>query len=197
MRYFCIDTSNGASISVVDFDGKSLNVLAEENMFESQMHSEYLGSMLESVLKKLSVERVDQLGIDRVVCGVGPAPFTGLRSGLVTARVLGFTCGEKVLGVCSLDVLALQGFDFYKGSMDKEISQIFVATDARRKEIYYGLYEPNGENDVKLIGEVGVEKPELVSKYIAENAEILPKNIGLGCVKYNEFFKRRLKLQCM
>lgn len=36
MRYFCVDTSNGASVCVVDFDGHTLNILAEENMYDSQ-----------------------------------------------------------------------------------------------------------------------------------------------------------------
>ncbi len=48
--------------------------------------------------------------LDAVAVGTGPAPFTGLRAGLVTARALGFAVGVPVHGVGSLEVLAAQAF---------------------------------------------------------------------------------------
>ena len=41
-----------------------------------------------------------------VAVGVGPGPYTGLRVGLVTARVLGSALGIPVHGICTLDVIA-------------------------------------------------------------------------------------------
>ncbi len=43
-----------------------------------------------------------------VAVGVGPGPYTGLRVGVVTARVLGAVLGIPVHGVCSLDVIAAE-----------------------------------------------------------------------------------------
>ena len=70
--------------------------------------------------------------ISRVAVGVGPGPFTGLRVGIVTARTLGAVLGVPVVGVCSLDVLG--------PAVDAD-GAFLVATDARRKEVYWAAYD--------------------------------------------------------
>ena len=67
---------------------------------------------------------------DGVVVGVGPGPFTGLRVGIVTARALSHALGIPAYGACSLDALAAPG--------------IAVATDARRREVYWAAYDAAG-----------------------------------------------------
>lgn len=44
--------------------------------------------------------------LDRLVAGIGPGGYTGLRMGLVTARVLAFSLGLDAAGVSTLDALA-------------------------------------------------------------------------------------------
>jgi tRNA threonylcarbamoyl adenosine modification protein YeaZ len=67
---------------------------------------------------------------DGIVVGLGPGPFTGLRVGIVTAKTMGHALGVPVHGVCSLDALATPG-----GA---------VATDARRREVYWARYDAAG-----------------------------------------------------
>ena len=66
-----------------------------------------------------------------VAVGVGPGPFTGLRVGVVTALTLGST-GTVTHGVCSLDIVAAE--------VDRD-TPFIVATDARRREVYWALYD--------------------------------------------------------
>jgi len=87
--------------------------------------------------------------IDQVVVGMGPGPFTGLRVGISFAQGFAWARNIPLIGICSLDAIA-HGI---------EIDEFIVATDARRKEVYWAIYK-NGER----ISDLGVGKPaELVS----------------------------------
>jgi tRNA threonylcarbamoyl adenosine modification protein YeaZ len=85
--------------------------------------------------------------LTEVAVGVGPGPFTGLRVGVVTALTLGSTLGLRTHGVCSLDILAAELVQ--DGGIEAEF---LVATDARRKEVYWAHYRPQGERAERLDG---------------------------------------------
>ncbi len=73
-----------------------------------------------------------------MAAGTGPGPYTGLRAGLVTARVLGSALGVPVCGVCTLDVIAADAAAAAGGR------EFIVATDARRREVYWARYDASG-----------------------------------------------------
>ena len=125
-----LDTATPAvTVAVCDGD----RVLAESTAPDDRRHGELLAPAIESVLRDAGVTVGDLAGI---AVGVGPGPFTGLRVGLVTARMLGAVLGVPVHGVCTLDALAL----------DAGIEGPFlVATDARRKEVYWAAYDGSSE----------------------------------------------------
>ena len=66
---------------------------------------------------------------DRVVVGMGPGPFTGLRVGIAFARAFAAARNIEVTGVCSLDAIFVNQDEYT------------VAIDARRKEIYWARYK--------------------------------------------------------
>ena len=82
--------------------------------------------------------------IDQVIVGMGPGPFTGLRTGIVFAQSFAFAQGLPVHGICSLDAIAY----------GIELPEFIVATDARRKELYWAKYV-----DGKRVGEPLVTAP--------------------------------------
>lgn len=121
-----LDTATPA-VTVAVYDGA--RVLAESTAPDDRRHGELLAPAIKSVLHQAGVTVGDVSGI---AVGVGPGPFTGLRVGLVTARMLGAVLEVPVHGVCTLDALAL----------DAGIEGAFrVATDARRKEVYWAAYD--------------------------------------------------------
>jgi tRNA threonylcarbamoyl adenosine modification protein YeaZ len=88
---------------------------------------------------------------DRVVVGMGPGPFTGLRVGIAFARTFALAREIPVIGVCSLDAI------------DTGKSDYTVAIDARRKEIYWARYE----GGVRVEGP-SVSKPDEVKDFIID-----------------------------
>jgi len=63
--------------------------------------------------------------LDRLVAGTGPGGYTGLRMGLVTARVLAFSLGLDAAGVSTLDALAA-GAPGAEPLLDARRGQVFA-----------------------------------------------------------------------
>ena len=123
------DTATPA-VSVALHDGE--RVISAASALDARRHSELLTPMIAKVLADAGVPRTD---LDAVAVGVGPGPYTGLRVGVVTARVLGSVLGLPVHGVCSLDIIAAS-----VGSG----REFLIATDARRQEVYWARYDAAG-----------------------------------------------------
>lgn len=113
-------------VSVAVHDGD--RVVGEASGSGPMAHGELLAPAIAEALEQAGVAMAD---VTDVAVGVGPGPFTGLRVGVVTALTLGST-GITTHGVCSLDILAAE--------LDRD-GPFIVATDARRKEVYWALYD--------------------------------------------------------
>ena len=94
------DTATPA-VSVALHDGE--RVISEAFAADARRHGELLAPMIAKVIADAGASRAD---LTAVAVGVGPGPYTGLRVGVVTARVLGAVLGIPVYGVCSLDIIA-------------------------------------------------------------------------------------------
>jgi tRNA threonylcarbamoyl adenosine modification protein YeaZ len=136
-----LDTSTPAVSVAVCRDGKAL---ASEAVVDARRHNELLAVHVEAVLARAGVTPRQ---LDAVAAGVGPGPYTGLRVGLMTARALAHALGIPAHGICSLDVLA-------RAAARQIGSEFVVATDARRKEVYWASYV-NGER----VSGPSVDKP--------------------------------------
>src|SRR5271170_5799717 len=108
-------------------------VLAGQTTVSSRRHGELLAAMIEQVLAAGGAARTD---LEAIAVGTGPGPYTGLRAGLVTARVLSSALGIPAVGVCTLDVIARAAAPAAAGR------EFIVASDARRKEVYWARYDP-------------------------------------------------------
>jgi tRNA threonylcarbamoyladenosine biosynthesis protein TsaB len=157
-----------AFVTVALHDGNA--VVAEARSEQRMKHGEQLAPLIERVLLAAGVVRQD---LTALAVGTGPGPFTGLRVGLVTARTLALVLEIPAYGVCSLDVIALEAADGLRFTTD-----LVVATDARRKEVYLAAYDEQG---TRLSGPV-VDKPDAV-------ATDLPV-AGEGGVLYPDAFTR-------
>lgn len=96
---------------------------------DARKHGELL---MPGVLAACAQARIELRDLDAVVVGIGPGPFTGLRVGMVTAAALGDALDLPVHGVCSLDAIAVEA------ACGQPLA---VVTDARRREVYWALYD--------------------------------------------------------
>ncbi|GAB2760253.1 tRNA (adenosine(37)-N6)-threonylcarbamoyltransferase complex dimerization subunit type 1 TsaB [Nocardioides pakistanensis] len=159
------DTATPA-VTVAVYDGQ--DVVGQRTTVDAMRHGELLAPSISAVLEEAGIVRQD---LTAIAVGVGPGPFTGLRVGLVTARTLGAVLHIPVYGVCTLDVLAAEAVD--AGTV---AGRFHVATDARRKEVYFAAYDADG---VRLDGP-HVVKPAAV----ATDGPV----VGRGAVLYPDAF---------
>lgn len=126
-----IDTSDGVSVALCRGDA----VLARAEGADPRRHAETLAPSIEAVLAGAGAAPRD---LEAIAVGTGPAPFTGLRVGLVTARALARALGVPAVGVCSLDALARQAFDALGEAAAP--GEVLAVGDARRREVYVARY---------------------------------------------------------
>ncbi len=182
MLLLALDTS-GAQVTVALHDGTA--VLARRSTPDARRHAELLAPSIVAVLGEAGAERRD---VSAVAVGVGPGPFTGLRAGIVTARVLGLALGVDVLGVCSLDALALQvapelpevAGPHGQVPEDADVGRFAVATDARRHELYWALYAPGPDGAPRRLDGPAVTAP-------TELPDEVPV-LGRGAALYPDLF---------
>jgi len=137
-----VDSSTAAvTAAVVRVTADGVAPLASRRTVDAKAHGELLAPQVHAVLAEAGVRARE---LTAVVAGLGPGPFTGLRVGLVTAAALGQALDIPTYGVCSLDGL---GFG--------QAGTVLVATDARRREVYWALYR----DGVRLRGPA-VAKPD-------------------------------------
>ena len=162
------DTSS-PTVTVAVHDGT--DVVTEHTSERQMKHGEQLAPLIETALASAGLIRQDLTAIG---VGVGPGPFTGLRVGLVTARTLGHVLELPVYGVCSLDVLAVEAVAVR--AVDGEFA---VASDARRKEVYFATYDDDGR---RLTGPI-VDKPAALAidgAVVGEGASLYPEAFPQG-----------------
>jgi tRNA threonylcarbamoyl adenosine modification protein YeaZ len=138
-----LDTSQGTSVAVL-VDGK---VVAESADPNPMRHAENIGTLIASCIEQAGVSAAE---VTDVAVGIGPGPFTGLRVGIAAAKMFAAGSKARLHGVGSLEAIA------YNLSLTEPT---LVIADARRSEVYFGLYQGKSPNGVpKALLVPGVSK---------------------------------------
>lgn len=133
MIVLALDTA-GVWCSAAIFDGQRDLVLSERSEELGKGHAERLMGLLDAVLADAGVplQAVERIGVT-----IGPGSFTGIRTGVATARGLGLALGVPTAGVTTLHILAAAAASDYPGGA------ILAAIDAKRGEIYAQVFGPD------------------------------------------------------
>jgi tRNA threonylcarbamoyladenosine biosynthesis protein TsaB len=167
-----IDTSAGTAVAVL-VDGV---VASESYDANSMQHAEQIGIQIQQGLEAAKKKSSD---VSAVAVGVGPGPFTGLRVGIAAAKMFAEGVSAPIYGVGSLDAIA------FANSLDQPT---LVLTDARRSEVFFGLYQgktPAGVPKtllgpgVKKQAELEVQLKAAGHSYVLANTQVSAANLGL------------------
>jgi tRNA threonylcarbamoyl adenosine modification protein YeaZ len=167
-----IDTSAGTAVAVL-VDGV---VASESYDANSMQHAEKIGIQIQQGLEAAKKKSSD---VSAVAVGIGPGPFTGLRVGIAAAKMFAEGVSAPIYGVGSLDAIA------FANSLDEPT---LVLTDARRSEVFFGLYQgktPAGVPKTLLVpgvkkqAELEVQLKAAGHSYVLANTQVSAANLGL------------------
>ncbi|WP_035720086.1 tRNA (adenosine(37)-N6)-threonylcarbamoyltransferase complex dimerization subunit type 1 TsaB [Gordonia shandongensis] len=171
-RVLAIDTATSAVVTgVVEFAGAdvtAIDTLAERVVTDQRRHAEVLTTLMREVLDESGTAPTD---LRAVVVGCGPGPFTGLRVGMATGAAYADALGLPAYGVGTLDAINDAADTAAAETAERAGTGIrrLVLTDARRREVYWALYEgveqiigPEVSAPDSLVGRLAERPPETV-----------------------------------
>jgi len=133
--------------------------------------------------------------VDRIAVGVGPGTFTGLRIGIATARALAQARGIPLVGVSTLQSLALAGpraglLTPRSEGLPPGLDVVLPVLDARRGEVFAASWriDEAEEFDSALLTPRAIA-PEALAELVAPlGASTLA--IGDGAIAFREVLER-------
>lgn len=178
MKMLAMDTSTWSlALAVMDED----RVLGEFNTTLAKNHSLRLMPAIDSLLAQLDLKPSD---LKRVAVAQGPGSYTGVRIGLTTAKSLAWALAIPIAAVSSLQVVAQNGVGFP--------GQIIPLFDARRGQVYTGVYATDQEGGIAYPVEADRLQllDELLASLTAKEGHYL--FLGEGVTKHEEQIRESL-----
>lgn len=176
MQTLVIDTSYGSTVGVVGHEP-----IVET---DSRTHVEKLQVNIAEAVRRAGLGPSD---IDRIVVGVGPAPFTGLRAGIVAAKALAFATGARLVGQ---DVLSPQAL-VRSSDADGCHHLTLAVNDARRRQLYFTLLD--GSETPRTLIDMDIDYPDSIVERVNRTVARLNEEhgedyvidvVGHGAAKY-------------
>ncbi|MFY1635953.1 tRNA (adenosine(37)-N6)-threonylcarbamoyltransferase complex dimerization subunit type 1 TsaB [Solwaraspora sp. WMMB335] len=171
MLVLVLDSSTPAvTAALAEVTDVDVRLAASRCTVDARAHGELLSPQIAAVLAEAGA---GPAGLTAVVAGLGPGPFTGLRVGLATAASIAHALDIAAYGVVSLDALGREaGTDTGLGG-----GPVLVATDARRRELYWAVYA-----DGQRVTEPAVDTPAVVGRVLPGLG--VTAAVGDGALRY-------------
>src|SRR3989338_5286733 len=179
MKILAIETSTlSGSVALLEDE----QLIAESTTCIKKTHAERLLPSIKNLLDSAHTKIED---IDGFALTIGPGSFTGLRIGLSTIKGLSWSLNKPVVGVSTLEALAMN-----LPYSDKPVCPML---DARKKEVYAAVYKCNVTQGISLepiciMPDTAISPDNLINK-IKEPTIFL----GDGIKVYGNLIKDMLK----
>jgi len=149
-----IETATNVCSIALTGDGQLLS-LRESTIRNS--HAAVITRFIDEVIKS---SNLDLSAIDAIAVSKGPGSYTGLRIGVATAKGLCYALDKPLIAIPTLHSMA-SGIRHLASGIRQSASNNMIffcpMIDARRMEVYYALYDFNGneirETRAEIIGE--------------------------------------------
>ncbi len=176
----CLETAtNLCSVALCD----SAGVVSLRESNDSRSHASMLTVFIEEILKKNGIKAS---ALDAIAVSKGPGSFTGLRIGVSAAKGIAYAASVPLIGIDTTLVMFWGKVQDRNRGTEYESNTLFCPMlDARRMEVYFALYDRNG-NTVKNIS-AGIIT-EASFNDIPESRKIV--FFGDGSAKCREVIKR-------
>ena len=182
-RIILIETSTSLCSTALVEDGRVVcEKLSTEPMAHASMTAPFVSEMLSE--RGLSVKDCSAVAVSK-----GPGSYTGLRVGVSTAKGLCFGAGIPLISVGTLDTLVWQAID--EGLLPEGCKYIIPMVDARRMEVYTGIFTPDGRQVSPTVAQIVDENS---FKEQLEEGPVL--FIGDGAEKCREVLGNAAFVQC-
>jgi tRNA threonylcarbamoyladenosine biosynthesis protein TsaB len=124
-----IDTSSSRIVVALTKNSQLINIINEVNGHDLSSRA------LPLIDKLFKMSNTEPSAIDRIYVVNGPGSFTGIRIGVTIAKMMAWTLNKEIVTISELELLATTDFD---------TDYIIPWIDARRKAVFAGVYDKNG-----------------------------------------------------
>ncbi len=177
MLILAFDTSaTTASVALLE-DGKSI---ASSHVYNRLTHSEKLLPMIDSLLSSVGKSIAD---VELICVSSGPGSFTGIRIGVSCAKGLSFSSSIPISPVSTLEALADNVRLF--ADFDKEEVLVCPCMDARRNELYNGVFSYDGKTVTRVTPDRAISCEALEAELLSLGKRVLL--LGDGAEKMRAF----------
>lgn len=175
-----IETASPVCSVALALDG---SVMGIKETTEQSDHSSILTVFIDELMQE---QGTSLHSLDAIAISAGPGSYTGLRIGAATAKGLCYALSKPLLVIDSLESLAS---GMYKNH--PLIGGIYCPTiDARRDEIYYGLFEEGKiimETSRNIILDPGFLAPYRLHKNLVVGGSGVSKCRKIATLSFAEF----------
>lgn len=178
MKILALDSSGlVASVAIVEDD----NLIAEYTVNYKKTHSQTLLPMLDEIVQMTDTELES---LDVIAVAAGPGSFTGLRIGSATVKGLGLALDKPVIGIPTVEGLAM---NLYGAK-----ALICPLMDARRNQVYMGIYRFSGKKLEVVKEQVAVGIEEIIEALNLIGEEVV--FLGDGVPVYKSIIDEKISV---
>lgn len=156
-------------------------LVGEYTIHNKKTHSQTLLPMIQNMMAMAGVEPKE---LDAIAVAEGPGSFTGLRIGAATAKGV-----AQALDIPIVAVPTLEGLAYNLCGSDALVCPLM---DARRSQVYYGIYHVKNECPVVLVEQKAAPIEDMIAKVNELGKDVV--FIGDGVPVFKDKLEQEVKV---